>query len=149
MKKFKLAGILCLALLAFSCEKSDGTDALNEDLMSFTGNVTVTSSTEDVETFNNAVFTAELDMDAQTVDIVMVEIAFATGMPAQTMTLEDVPYTLVNDKAVIFVDSIVPEIGGLPYPGYTISDLAVSISTEQMLLSFSCLSYTVVYSGEI
>ncbi|MFI3265917.1 MAG: hypothetical protein R3Y15_02050 [Rikenellaceae bacterium] len=149
MKNFKLVGILCLALFAFSCEKSDGSDTLNEDLMSFTGEVVVTSSSSAVENFDNAVFTAELDMDAQTVDIVMIEISFATGMPAQTMTLEDVPYTLVNDKAVILVDSIIPEIGGLPYPAYTISDLAASISTDQMLLSFSCISYTVVYSGEI
>lgn len=147
MKNFKLALLAVVALLSFSCDKDDSETTATSSETSFIGDFVVTSPSGTSEG-ENVVFVVELDPTTYTASVTMESISFVSAMPAQTMTLPDMPYSVQSGVTTISADSVVPEIAGLPYDSYTISNFVGVIDNQELSVTFSCLSvYSVEYTG--
>lgn len=148
MKNFKLVLIALFAILFVSCEKETKEKEETPSFeMQFTGKVTTVSS-EDVKfSAENAQFDITFNTDKSTVDIVMNEMIFTDKMPAQTMSMNSVPYTYIDGVVRIGAAAIVPVSGGRPYEKFIITRLESNIKDGSISLEFSCIGYAVVYTA--
>lgn len=71
--------------------------------------------------------------------IVMAGSAFAANMPSLDIEMDNIPFSVVGDKAVFEVDALTPAIGGTPYPSFPITNLEGALQFGEGLdLSFNC-----------
>lgn len=75
---------------------------------------------------------------------------FAANMPPLNMTFEEIPYTVNGENITLRCGSLVPKIGGTPYPSFPITDLEGVITlTEGMGLKFKCEVKGELYSVDV
>lgn len=66
--------------------------------------------------------------DNMTANVDIYGAKFAQNMPAQNMSFKDIPVTVKsNGNVLLSIDELVPEIGGVPYPNYMITDFSANV----------------------
>lgn len=115
-----------------------------------------TSITETIDvTVNTVIEDAQIELiegaEENTVDLKMLQVSFATGMPAMDITVPGVTLTATLAGYTLSGEGIVPTtvMGGntVPVAMYTITGLTGGVSVENISFVLMCGPYPLNYSG--
>lgn len=104
---------------------------------------TTVTTPEDGEAFTSTdpVYVLQFDFETQRAAITINGAQFDKNMPAQTMTFSNIPFEFDSKGKVTLEkdDTIVPTIGGTPFPAFPITELSATCQLgEKMNLAFVC-----------
>lgn len=91
----------------------------------FAGTTTSTPEGGDAYTTNRPQYALSLDFANRKATIDVHHANFSAGMPELNMQFADIPFTIENMGKEIVLDnpSLIPSIGGTPYPSFPITEL--------------------------
>ncbi len=85
-------------------------------------------------------YSVKFDKDNKHAAITIQNAQFAETMPMQTMELKNVPVTVTQTGYTLATDKVIPEINGVPFEQFAITDLAMYVGSNgmQMNIGFKC-----------
>lgn len=87
--------------------------------------------------------------DKSRATIACINAKFAESMPAMSLSLDDLPYTLTQNGFTIEAAEVTPTMGGIPYPTYKITNVkATGYYGGPVYVSFTCTIDTEKVKGE-
>ena len=150
MKKIIMLLLAALPLLTMSCSKENG-DAENTSLSGnyeYSGTMTVT--TDGVDNVSEEVkVEIRIDEMAKTLDIMFYKVKFVPQMPISLdVSVPGVGFEIKNETIEFSADGIVPLSGGtLPFPKYTVTGLAGTLTDSGISMKLNFGEYPVAYEG--
>ena len=169
----KILMIMAVALAVVACKNNEGGSDMGLDgskeytfsadvqtLFADGGAVAYDSRTVTTEEGAPEKFEAVIsvpDLNVAQLDIAFAGIHFVEKMPLLPITMPAVPYVQVEKQGVncwqVQAESIIPTIGGVPFPNYEMRSVEGEISLTTITLSFditvSGVNYHVIYSNAL
>lgn len=150
MKKIFMLLLAALPLLTMSCSE-DNNDAEDPSLSGnyeYSGTMTVTA--DGVDNVSEEVkVEVRIDETAKTLDIMFYKVKFVPQMPVSLdVSVPGVGFEVKNGTIELSADGIVPLSGGtLPFPKYTVTGLAGTLTDSGISMKLNFGEYPVAYKG--
>ncbi len=110
-------------------------------LVYFGSTVVTTLASGSIYTNDIPYYLINFDASTQTASIGIVSAQFAEEMPEMDMIFAGIDFTLAGTSFSLNCDSLIPTVGGTPYPDYEITDLSGwATYSGGGTLSFNCAS---------
>ena len=146
MKKMIFLVSALVLMFATSCLSVDA--GSNSNSAKYKGTYTITNLTSGDETKTpNVIVELSIPNSSKNLfDIKFNDLSFATGMPAQNITISGVPFTetisdseIVKNYIIFEATNIIPQIGGVQFDQYPISEIKGCIGVP-VTITFICVN---------
>lgn len=147
MKKFfSAAAFLTALLLTVSCSKDDSkTEPVFPD--SYKGTFEVAAGTPQAHSLEG--IKAKYTVSNNKMTVTLYEVSFSPMMPVKIdMIIPDIDAVLTGGTYSLSKSMVVPKVGDVDFPQYTVSNLTGTVSEKEMNLSMTIMGFPVTYKGK-